>query len=145
MSLRRLRGGERLAGAAALALLVALSLPWFGERSGWSALGWPVVVLLLADVLLAAWLLVSTAVPHRLAQSVAAAAVLAAFGSLVALVLVVRVGAFTPDGDLRPATWIGLAAALAVAAGGWWALGDERTDAPESAFTPPPARPAPPA
>jgi hypothetical protein len=145
VSLRRLRRGERLAGGAALALLVALSLPWFGERSGWSALGWPVVALLVADVLLVAWLLVCTVVPHRLAQSVAAAVVLAAFGSLVAFVLVVRVGAFTPDGDLRPATWIGLVAALAAAAGGWWAIGDERTDAPESASTPPAARPVPPA
>jgi hypothetical protein len=141
----RLRGGERLAGAGALALLVALSLPWFGERTGWSALGWVVVALLVADVLLALWLLAATVAPGRLAQAVAAGVVLAAFGTLVALVLVVRVGALRPDGDVRPAAWLGLVAALAVAGGGWWAIADERTGAPESAVTPPPPRPAPPA
>ena len=69
---------------------------------------------------------------------------LAAFGTLVAIVLVVRLSAFAPDGDLRAAAWLGLAAALAIAAGAWWAIADERTDAPESALAPPPARPAPP-
>jgi hypothetical protein len=141
----RLRGGERLAGAGALALLVALSLPWFGERSGWSALGWVVVALLVADVLLALWLLAATVAPGRLAQAVAAGVVLSAFGTLVVLVLVVRVGALPPDGEVRPAAWLGLVAALAVAGGGWWAIGDERTGAPESAVTPPPSRPTPPA
>jgi hypothetical protein len=145
VTVHRLRRGERLAGAGALALLVALWLPWFGERSGWSALGWLMVALLIADALLALWLVAATAATHRLAQSVAAAVLLAAFGTLVAPVLVVRVGAFTPDGGLRPAAWLGLVAALALAAGGWWAIADERTDAAESAVTPPQPRPAPPA
>ncbi len=140
----RLRGGERLAGVGALALLVALSLPWFGEHTGWSALGWVVVALLVADVLLVLWLLAATVAPGRLAQAVAAGVVLSAFGTLVALVLVVRVGALPPDGDARPAAWLGLVAALAMAGGGWWAIADERTGAPESAVTPPPPRPAPP-
>jgi hypothetical protein len=34
---------------------------------------------------------------------------------------------------------------LALAAGAWWSLRDERTDAPESAYEPPAPRPAPPA
>ena len=45
---------------------------------------------------------------------------------------------------LRYGAWLGLLAALALALGGWWAAKDERTDAPESAFTPPEPRPAPP-
>jgi hypothetical protein len=145
MSVRRLRRGELLTGAGALALVIALSLPWFGERSGWSALGWLVVALLVVAVVLALWLLASTMAAHRLAQSVAAGVVLAAGGPLVVLVLALRVGVFTPDGDLRPATWLGLAAALTIAAGAWWAIADERTGAPESAYAPPRARPAPPA
>jgi hypothetical protein len=140
---RRLRGGERLAGAGAVLLLVVLFLPWFGARSGFAALGWLVVVLVLADVLLALWLLAATAAPHRLAQSVAAAVLLAAAGPVVALVLVLRVLAFAPDGGVRPAAWLGLAGVIAVAAGACWAIADERTDAPESAVVPPPARPAP--
>jgi hypothetical protein len=31
-----------------------------------------------------------------------------------------------------------------LAVGGWWTIADERTDAPESAYTPPAPRPAPP-
>jgi hypothetical protein len=145
VSVRRLRGGERVAAAGGLALVVALSLPWFGERSGWSALGWLVVALLALDLLLVLWLLATTAAAHRLAQSVAAGVVLATVGALVAVVLVVRVLAFAPAGDPRAATWLGLAGALAIAAGAWWAMADERTGAPESAYAPPPARPAPPA
>jgi hypothetical protein len=145
VSVRRLRRGERLVGAGALALVVVLSLPWFGQRSGWSALGWLVVALLVVDLLLALLLLASTLAAHRLAQSVAAGVVLAAGGPLVVLVLALRVLAFAPDGGLRAAAWLGLAAALAIAAGAWWAIADERTDAPESAYAPPQARPAPPA
>jgi len=140
---RRLRAGERLAGAGAVLLVVALFLPWFGGRSGLQALGWLVILLVLADVLLALWLVAGTAAAHRLAQSVAAAVVLSAAGPVVALVLVVRVLAFAPDGGLRVAAWLGLAGAVAVVAGAWWAIADERTDAPESAVVPPPARPAP--
>jgi hypothetical protein len=40
--------------------------------------------------------------------------------------------------------WIGLAGALVLTIGSWWALADERTEAPESAYIPPPPRPAPP-
>jgi hypothetical protein len=141
----RLRAGERLAGAGAVLLVVALVLPWFGGRSGLEALGWLVILLVLIDVLLALWLVAATAAAHRLAQSVAAAVVLSAAGPVVALVLVVRVLVFAPDGGLRVAAWLGLAGAVAVAAGAWWAIADERTDAPESAVVPPPARPAPPA
>jgi hypothetical protein len=45
---------------------------------------------------------------------------------------------------LRYGAWLGLLAALVLALGGWWAMKDERTDAPESAYTPPEPRPAPP-
>ena len=41
--------------------------------------------------------------------------------------------------------YLGLLAALLTTLGAWRSLADERTDAPESAYTPPPARPAPPA
>jgi asparagine N-glycosylation enzyme membrane subunit Stt3 len=143
--MRRLRAGERLAAAGAVVLVVTILLPWFGGRSGLEALGWPVVLLVLADVLLALWLVAATAAPHRLAQSVAAAVVLSAAGTVVALVLVLRVLAFAPSGGLRVAAWLGLGGAVAVVAGAWRAIADERTDAPESAVVPPPARPAPPA
>jgi hypothetical protein len=46
---------------------------------------------------------------------------------------------------VRYGAWLGLLAALTLAVGGWWATKDDRTDAPESAYTPPEPRPAPPA
>ena len=46
---------------------------------------------------------------------------------------------------MRRRARLGLLAALVLALGGWWAIKDDRTDAPESAYTPPEPRPAPPA
>jgi len=57
---------------------------------------------------------------------------------------VLRVLAF-PPGDTDAAAYFGLLATAAIFAGAGVALADERTDAPESAFTPPAPRPAPPA
>ena len=66
--------------------------------------------------------------------------------------LVIRVitkpdlGAGLPDKavTIEPAAYVGLVFCLAIALGAWVALKDERTDAPESAYTPPEPRPAPP-
>jgi hypothetical protein len=50
-----------------------------------------------------------------------------------------------PPGDVELAAWLGVLAAALIATGGWWSIADERTGAPESAYEPPAARPAPPA
>jgi hypothetical protein len=72
--------------------------------------------------------------------------------ALIALAVRVAVaqpglGAGAPDALVAaelPA-YLGLAAGALIVAGAWRSLGDERTTAPESAYTPPPPRPAPPA
>ena len=156
--MRRLRAGERLAGAGAAALFVVLFVPWFDlgvrtrvveragrlllpelHRSGWSALGWPVAALLL----------IATAIDRPVAQQVAACVLTATAGTLATVVVALRVLVFQPGDNatktLRPGAWLGLIAVLLIAGGGWWAIKDERTDAHESAYTPPPPRPAPPA
>jgi hypothetical protein len=46
--------------------------------------------------------------------------------------------------SVRAPAYLGLLSAAALAAGAWRSIGDERTDAPESAYEPPPPRPAPP-
>jgi hypothetical protein len=169
---RRLRSGEILAGAGAVVLFLSLFLDWFEPEvkprvtetaghvvgpeqhvSGWTSLGWVMIVVLLAVIVLAVWLAASTLFAATVSQPVAAGVLLSAVGSVALGALVVRVAIVQPDlgiglpDDLVAVRWpayLGIAALAVVVAGGWISMGDERTDAPESATTPPPARPAPP-
>ena len=163
----RLRAGEWTAAAGAAGLLVALFLPWFGVElsgpagnlvnpfladaggtSGWNTLGWLVIVLALGAVGCAAWLAIANATRRPVAQTVAASVLTATAGTFAFVVLALRALVFQPGPNelvvLRYGAWLGLLAALAPALGGWWATKDERTDALESAYTPPEPRPAPP-
>jgi uncharacterized integral membrane protein len=172
MSGRRLRSGELLAGVGAVVLFLSLFLDWFEPEvkpritetsghvvgpeqhvSGWTSLGWVMIVVLLAVIVLAIWLAASTLFAATVSQPVAAGVLLSAVGSVALGALVVRVAIVQPDlgiglpDELVAVRWpayLGIAALAAVVAGGWISMGDERTDAPESAATPPPARPAPP-
>lgn len=138
---RRLHGGELLAGAGAVGLLAALFLSWSRGADGWSALGWLMVVLLVLAALAALWLVTGIA-RGAVTQSVAAGVVAAPFGALVFVVLLVRVLTL---GDLETGAWIGLLLAALIPAGAWWSLADEGTGAAESRYVPPPPRPVPPA
>jgi hypothetical protein len=163
----RLRAGEWTAAGGAAALLVTLFLPWFGIElpgpagnlvnpfvaeaggtSGWNTLGWLVIVLALAAVGCAAWLAFANATGRPVAQSVAASVLTATAGTFAFVMLALRALIFQPGPNelvvVRYGAWLGLLAALVLAVGGWWATKDERTDAPESAYTPPEPRPAPP-
>jgi hypothetical protein len=147
----RLRVGEWLAAIGAAGLLVTLFLPWFGDAvssSPWDNLGWVTIAFVLVTIAAGAWLVVATAVARPLAQLVAAAVLAATIGTFGFVVLALRVLVFQPGPNdliaLRYGAYLGLLAALLVAVGGWWAIKDERTDAPASAYTPPPPRPAPP-
>jgi hypothetical protein len=71
-----------------------------------------------------------------------------AFVALVMRVTIAQpgLGSGLPDAGVAvqlPA-YLGLAAMAVIVVGGWRSMADERTDAPESDYTPPPARPAPP-
>jgi hypothetical protein len=169
----RLRSGELLAGAGAVALFVLLFLDWFlpevqprvvetsgriigpePHYSGWTSLGWAMLVLLLAVLVLAMWLDASTLFAETVSQPVAAGVLLTPVAAVTFVALVVRVtiaqpglGTGEPDENVAvqlPA-YLGLAAMALIVAGGWRSMADERTDAPESEYAPPPARPAPPA
>ena len=170
--MRRLRAGERLGVAGAVALFVVLFVPWFDlavrtrvveragrlllpelHRSGWSALGWPVAALLLIAMGATVWLAVATMGDGLVAQAMAATVAAAVAGTAALVVLLVRVtlaqpglGAGVPDAlvSVRFAAYLGLLACAAMTAGAWWAMADERTSAPESAYTPPAPRRAPP-
>jgi hypothetical protein len=150
LSIGRLRGGELLAGVGAVVLLVSLFLDWVGPvgESGWDALGWLVLALVAIALLSAAGLVVLTAADRTVTHIVAAAVLTATAAPIALLALVLRALVFQPGSNelttLRYGAWIGLAGAALLAIGAWWSLADERTDAPESAYTPPAARPAPP-
>jgi hypothetical protein len=147
----RLRWGERGAGVGAALLLGSLFLDWVGPigRSGWSSLGWPTLLVCVAAIAVAAWLVAATALARPVAQMVAACVLTAVVGTVTFVVVLARIAIFQPGPNavttIEAGAWIGLAAALLIALSGWWAIKDERTDAPESAYTPPAPRPAPPA
>jgi hypothetical protein len=171
VTLGRLRSGELLAGAGAVALFVLLFFDWFlpevqprvtetsgriigpePHLSGWTSLGWVLTVLLLAVLVLALWLAASTLFSTTVSQPVAAGVLLTAVGFVAFVALAVRVtiaqpglGTGQPD-RLVAVQWpayLGLAALGVILAGAWLSMADERTDAPESAYTPPPPRPLP--
>jgi hypothetical protein len=158
VSLRRLRAGEWLAAVGAVALVVALCLDWFRARggpgtdpgaTGWSAIGWVLALILVVVAGLAAWLAAATATDASVAQPVMAAVLLGSLAPVSFVALLLRVAVVQPGDDTvvaaRPAAYAGLVALALVVAGAWRSLADERIAAPESAYTPPPARPAPPA
>ena len=152
----RIRAGEALAGAGAIALFVLLFGDWFSgggvSRSGWSSLGWGLVVLLVGVIGVALVLVVATVARAKPAIIVGAAVITVSLGVVTLPIALLRVLVFQPALDLglgngavgiHTAGYLGLVALLLTAAGAWIVLADERTDAPESAYTPPPARPVP--
>lgn len=159
----RLRTGERLALVAALALPVLLSLRWYDGHDrrdpgltglathGWTALSVPVVVLLSLAVVLAFALALLTVVRRSPAVPVAAAVLAWIVGAIAACALAIQlivvpdlgVGLAASQVSLRWPGYAGLVAAILLPVGAFRAMRDERTDAPESAYSPPAPRPVP--
>jgi hypothetical protein len=138
---------QQFGGGGVLNLLKTYAVDSWG--SGWDALGWLVIVIVLVAVACAAWLALATATARPVAQLVAASVLTATAGTLAFVVVVLRALVFQPGPNdlvvLRYGAWLGLLASLVLAVGGWLAIKDDRTDAPESAYTPPEPRPPPPA
>ncbi|MEA2287804.1 MAG: hypothetical protein QOJ21_3847, partial [Solirubrobacteraceae bacterium] len=125
MSLRRLRTGELLAGAGAVALLVVLFLDWFGGRSAWETLTVGRVLLVLT-IALATTLVVITLRKRAVSMATSAATVTVGIGTLVLLYLVYRVGINEPGPNglvsIDGGAYLGFASALAIVAGAWRTL-----------------------
>lgn len=154
--MRRIRLGEALTAIGAIGLFVLLFADWFEgggvSRSGWSSLGWGLVVLLVAVMAVAAVMVVSTVARAKPAIIVGSAVTTAVVGIVTLPIALLRVLVTQPDLDLglgngdvtiQTAGYLGILALALITAGAWITLADERTDAPESAYTPPPARPVP--
>jgi heme/copper-type cytochrome/quinol oxidase subunit 1 len=146
VNLRRLRPAEWLLAVSAVALVVALFLPWnalptvngqpvnggwtayapihfgFADRNAWQSFA-VVAAVLLACVLVVALAVVLQATQRSPALPVISS-VAATWAALVAFVLTLIE---VLDGtDLRYGAWIGLAASVGLVAGGWWAIRDDK-------------------
>jgi hypothetical protein len=148
--LRRVRTGERLAIAGAVALAVLLCLNWFflstpdarigAHESGWRSMGWFVTFLLLSAVIAAVAMVFTTAGQRGHGWPIVLTAFAFLLGLLGALAIAVRliaqpglgVDAGNADVEIELAAWLGLLATLAIAAGAGIGMLDERTDSQEA-------------
>jgi len=131
MSIGKVRGGELLALAGAVCVIVSLMLAWYaGSSSGtldaWDTFG-PGVVLLLAATAGGLWLFFSTLAERGAALPVAAAVWGVPLGIAGLIAAVVRV-LERPDHatGVGAGAWLALAGAAAILAGAWQAVRDER-------------------
>ncbi len=138
-----LRPGELLATAGAVCLIVALTLPWYenaeGKLSAWSTFGAAVVLLILAAIA-ALVLFFSTLTARTPALPVATGVWSVLFALIAVIAAIVRV-LERPDhaSTLCAGAWLALVGAVAMLAGSWWSMSDERTSLYEPA-TPEPRR-----
>lgn len=162
--MRRLRPADWLVLWSALFGAASLSIFWFQtdapplpagyvgyapldtHATGWSALGWAAVGLILATCALGLVLVVLIGMGARDAVNLPPAVFLAAISPLTLLVAVIDTAA-TAGGRTSVETggWVGLASLAALTLGAWLSIKDERMDQPSRQVAPPPARPAPPA
>jgi hypothetical protein len=130
MKLTRLRLGELLALVGAVALAVLSFLPWYrspnGNLAAWDNFG-VVDVLIVVVVLTALGLAVANVTERTTALPVAAAVWTTFFGLVASLAIFVAL-LDKPDhaSSLAAGSWLSLVAALAIAAGGWQSMRDER-------------------
>jgi hypothetical protein len=154
--MRRIRRGEALMCVGAIALFVLLFADWFKgggvSRSGWSSLGWALDVLLAALFVMVVITVGSVLTRAKVAIAIGATVLTAVLAIVTLVIALLRVLIFQPDLDLglgneavtvQVAGYLGLVALALIAVGGWMAIADERTEAPDSAYTPPPPRPVP--
>ena len=171
MRIGRLRTGELLALTGTLLLLVTLLLRWFSLETqggpgatayapldlpdrGLSQLGWFVVAVCLVAIVLAGTWLALTLGKSLVGPTMMANVLTVTVAALAFALLLLRLAIDQPDlgADLPPSAvaieppaWLGLLGSALLVAGAWRGMADERLDAPESAYVPPPAQPAPPA
>jgi hypothetical protein len=164
----RLRTGERIATLGAAGLFVTLFLNWFSvdgqaagwrayapvevHLSGWGSLGWFMDLLLGIAIIGGASLSYMTVKRVSPAWPVGAGVLTWTVGSVIFVVLAIRVatqpglgvGLSNEPVLIEAPAYLGLLCALLIPVGAFLSLKDERTDSSEArAYTPPASRPAP--
>jgi hypothetical protein len=145
VNFKQLRLGELLALVGAICIIVSLFVRWYsgpiGNLDAWDTFG-PAVVLLLAATAGALAMVASALTERTTALPVSTAVWCVLLGLIAVIAAVVRV-LERPDHatDVCIGAWLALAGAVAILAGAWLALRDERP----SLYTPaePPPRPPP--
>lgn len=133
MKLTRLRSGELLATLGAVALVALSFLPWYRASSGALLTAWDnfgvVDVMIVIVVVGALTLAVATITERSPALPVSTAVWITPLALIASLAIFIGL-LDKPDHAvaLRPASWLSLIAALAVLAGAWQSLRDERTE-----------------
>jgi hypothetical protein len=136
--LRRLRLGELLAIVGMICVIVSLTQPWYGgaspgagvsadgKLSAWATFG-PTIVLLMLACVAAAALALATVFERSPALPVATAVWSTAFGVIAVVAAIVRL-LERPDeaSSLQLGAWLALAGAVAILAGSWQSMRDER-------------------
>jgi H+/gluconate symporter-like permease len=135
VDVRRLRGGELLAGAGATGLLADMFVDWFGGTSGWESL--TIGRIVLAGLIVCAFTLVVLTVTSRtVAMACSAAAITIGVGALALWFVFYRVVVNEPGPNalvsVQTGAYFGLLLVLAIIAGAWITLSDERTRAAAS-------------
>lgn len=130
MDVTRLRSGELLTGASAVALLAVMFLDWFGDASAWSSLS-VLRVLLVATAAMGLLLVALTVVPRPVAMPVAASVITIGVAALTFLPVAFRVLVNEPGTNAEvgvgAGAYLGLALVAAVGYCTWRTLADERT------------------
>jgi drug/metabolite transporter (DMT)-like permease len=130
MSLKRLRGGELLATAGAVCVILSLLEPWYaspiGNLDAWDTFG-PAVVLILAALCAALTMVVAALGERSTALPVSTAVWCVLVGLLGLVSAIVRV-LERPDraSGLCIGAWLALAGTVAILTGAWQTLRDER-------------------
>ena len=127
MDLRRLRTGELVLGAAGVALLISLFLPWYRPASSaWEAFA--VLDLVLAVIAASALAVLVVTATQSLPAVPVAMDSLVTLAGIAATVLVAVRALDLPDAAAGRdwALWLGLTGAAGMAAGGLLAMRDER-------------------
>ena len=148
MRLARLRSGELIALAGAVALAALSFLPWYATPTG-DIDAWQAHVV--TDVLIAIAIVpaIALAVANVLERSPALPVALEVWTTVLAVPACIAIAIsllHKPDHAtaLRPASWLSLIAALAIVAGGWQAMRDEHGPLYEPAEPEPRPAPSPP-
>ncbi len=141
MRLARVRAGELVALAGVALIAVSLATPWYetplGNLDAWETFG-GAVALLLAAACAAFALALSALAARSPALPVALAVWSTLLGFIAVIAAVVRVLERPHHASgLCAGAWLALAGAVAILAGSWQAMRDERTSLYE------PARPEP--
>jgi hypothetical protein len=150
VKLSRMRFGERLALAGAIALAVLLGLDWFflstpdarvgAHESGIRALGWFAELLIVGAILTTLAMVVATVTRLAPAWEIILTVVSVTLSVLSVLAIAFRlvaqpglgVDAGNADVEVQLPAYLGLLAAIAMAYGACRAMADERTDTEEA-------------